>query len=130
MQTPPTLSKPIRCTVPVSPEVHAAFEKLAKASGMSVGRAMGDWLGDTIDAVAFMADTMAKARATPKLVARELHSYALGLTDETGELIERMREQGRVERSGAARPALRPPSSNTGGKGTKSTTRSSPGGRS
>jgi hypothetical protein len=83
---------------------------------------MGDWLADTGDAAEFMAETMEKARAAPKIVMRELHSYALGLVDETGSVLERMRAAGATARDArsAPRPAGRtasPPPSNTGGKG-------------
>jgi NTP pyrophosphatase (non-canonical NTP hydrolase) len=102
---------------------------------MSTGKAMGEWLADTIDAAEFMASKMEQARATPKLVARELHSYALGLTDMTTELLDKMKKpkvtQIDGKRSAAvgetlgdfaddlkkrANAPLTPPSSNTGGK--------------
>lgn len=130
MNNPPP-TKSVRVTVPVSPEVLDTFQRLAKAGGMSTGKAMGEWLGDTIDAAEFMASKMEQARSTPKLVARELHSYALGLTDMTQGLMESMKKAPKGasgERSGAAtaaplapfgmkaKPTLTPPSSNTGGK--------------
>jgi hypothetical protein len=96
---------------------------------------MAEWLADTIDAAEFMASKMEQARSTPKLVARELHSYALGLSDITTDLLESMkapREGGAAGRRSAPAPAsfgaflregekgartpLTPPSSNTGGK--------------
>jgi len=130
MITPPT-PKSVRVTVPVSPEVLETFQRLAKAGQMSTGRAMGEWLGDTIDAAEFMASKMEQARATPKLVARELHSYALGLTDMTSGILESMKktnDAGGDGKRSAAGPEtfgafserhigpLTPPSSNTGGK--------------
>lgn len=125
--TPPKPPKQIRLTISITPEVHATFVRIAKAGGMSISRAMGEWLDDTIDAAGFMATTMEKARAAPKLVAQELHAYALGLGDETGELLKRMREIGAASgpspegRAAAAalpesKPSACPPSSNTGGK--------------
>lgn len=120
--TPPDESQNVRMTVTVTPEVRDAFQRLAKAASMSVGRAMGDWLGDTVDAAQFMAETMEKARAAPRLVAQELHAYALGLGDETGALLKQLAEKGRAERSGAARTSLTPPS-NTGVTNTKNKTR-------
>jgi hypothetical protein len=112
----------VRLTISVTPEVHATFQRLAKAGGMSISKAMGEWLGDTIEAAEFTAQKMEQARAAPKIVMREMHAYALGLADETGQLMDQLREKGRAERSGAARPTL-PPSSNTGGKGPKGSTR-------
>ena len=89
---------------------------------MSTGRAMADWLADTIEAVQFMASTMERARAAPKQVIQEMHAYALGLTDETGALMKQLREKGAADRAGASEAAhggpatLNPPSCNTGGK--------------
>lgn len=121
MASPPTPK--IRLTITVTPEVHATFQRLAKGSGMSISKAMGEWLGDTLEAAEFMATKIEQARAAPKIVMAEMHAYAQGLADETGAAMERMRERGRQDRVGAAsarapepaRPI--PPSGNTGGKG-------------
>lgn len=109
----------IRLTISVSPETHATFQRLAAAGSMSISRAMGDWLADTSDAVEFMAEKMEQARAAPKLVMRELHGYALGLADETGALLDRVRGARAAPgtRSGPAAARVPPPGSNTGGKG-------------
>lgn len=122
MRTPPTLEKPetIRLTIPVSVEVHQAFERIAKAGNMPIGRAMAEWLADTLDAATFMAETMEKARAAPKLVAQELHAYALGLGDETGELLKRLREKGRT--AGPSADALAPRTARTAGPAPPSNT--------
>lgn len=82
MNTPHIQNK-VRVTVPVTPEVQEAFKRLADASGLSVGKAMGEWLQDTLEAVESMAELMEKARSQPKLVARQLQGYALGITDLT-----------------------------------------------
>ena len=114
-----------RVTVPVSPEVHEAFKRIADVMGVSVGRAMGDWLEDTLDAAQFMGQTVAKAREAPKVVAQELHAYALGLGDMTRDLLVEMREKsksgqgpggGPRSAGGSARPLAAPdtPPSNTG----------------
>lgn len=84
-------NKPIRLTITVTPEVHAAFERLSAASGMSMSRCMGEWLGDTLEAVQYTATLMEKARQAPKLVMREVHAYALGLADETGAFLQALR---------------------------------------
>lgn len=91
--TPVQSIKPVRLTIAVSPEVHATFSRLAEASGMSLGRAMGEWLEDTLDAASYTANLVEKARAAPKLVMKEVHAYALGLADETGELLRVVREK-------------------------------------
>jgi hypothetical protein len=136
MNTPPTK---IRMTVPVSPEVQAVFQRLSKATGMSTGRAMGEWLEDTLDGASAMSAMVERARESPKQAVREMHSYALGLTDLTNDLIETVKRGERVGVKGIApatpsalpqslseslnklikntgRRTLTPPSSNTGGK--------------
>lgn len=80
--------KPVRVTVPVTPEVQEAFQRLAAASGMSTGRAMGEWLQDTIEGALAMAEMLEKARRAPKQAVRQMHSYALGLTDLTSGLMD------------------------------------------
>lgn len=96
--------KPIRVTVPVAPDVLDAFKKLAAAQGVSVGKAMGEWLADTVDGVGYMTDLLDKARRAPHLAVRELHAYAAGLTETTTDLLEGLRKTtGRVvvEKAGA-----------------------------
>ena len=116
-------SKPPRVSVPVSAEVLIAFERLGKASGMSTGKAIAEWLADTLEAIEFMATKVEQARAAPKLVMAEMHAYALGLADETGALMRQLQEKGKASRaaSAGARPpppaaSPFPPSCNTGGK--------------
>lgn len=120
--TPP---KSIRLTIPVSPEVHETFTRIAEATGTPVGRAMGEWLGDTLDAAQHVAQLVSEARAAPRKVAQQLHAYAHGLTDETGQLLDRIRKDPSTRagrpgtRSGPAGAAAvpgSPPSCNTGGK--------------
>ena len=130
MQSPPTLeTKEVRLTIPVSAEVHEAFTRMAKATQMPVGRAMGEWLGDTIEAAQLMAEKLEQARAAPRLVMQEMHAYALGLADETGALLDKVRKEGQKAREGRARadrPATAAPTtppSNTGVTTTKTRTR-------
>ena len=117
---PPT--RPPRVSVPVSAEVLSAFERLAAAGNMSTGRAMAEWLADTVEGVEFMASKMEQARAAPKVVMRELHAYALGLADETGQLMRDIAAKGKADRSrasaerGPSGGLPTPPPSNTGGK--------------
>ena len=105
--------KAIRVTVPVTPEVQAAFQRLASVSGMSTGRAMGDWLADTMEGALTMADMLEKARRAPKQAVSEMHAYALGLADMTSELMQNLRAgkgkgSGAAGAAGARRPACPP----------------------
>lgn len=108
--TPSPTAEPVRLSITVTPEVHAVFRRLADASGMSMGRAMGEWLGDTIDAVEFMAEKMEQARAAPRLVMQEMHAYALGLADETNQVLQQVkkREQEGRRSAGGARTGAHP----------------------
>ena len=109
----------VRLTITVSPEVHAAFTRLSDASNMSLGRAMGEWLEDTMDAALHAATLLEKARAAPKQVMAQVHAYALGLADETGALLEEVRERARADRSAglaAAAGSPSPPPVRRGGK--------------
>lgn len=97
MNTPPPK---IRLTITVTPEVHEAFSRLAKASGMSLGRAMGEWLADTLDVVQYTAGKVEEARIAPRLVAQEMHAYALGMVDETSAVLQAVREKASAVAAG------------------------------
>lgn len=97
---------------------------------MSTGRAMGEWLADTVEAAQMMALTMERARAAPKVVIQELQAYSLGMSEELSGIMDKLRRKGEADRAAAAgeREAQRadgvavlaavaiPPSCNTGGK--------------
>lgn len=121
--SPPT--KPPRVSVPVTAEVLAIFERLAKAGNMSTGRAMAEWLADTVEAAELMASTMERARAAPKIVTAELHAMMLGLADQTKELQDKYAKfkgsmpdgaSGGKRSATVAAGGMVPPSCNTGGK--------------
>lgn len=107
--TPSPTSEPIRLSITVTPEVHSAFRRLADASGMSMGKAMGEWLGDTLEAIEFMAEKMEQARAAPRLVMQEMHAYALGLADETQQVLQQVKKREREARASDARARTRAP---------------------
>lgn len=115
------MSDRIRLTITVTPEVHAVFSRMAEAGGMSLGKCMGEWLGDTIEGAQFVAQKMEDARKAPRVVMREMQAFARGLVQETDQVVAGLRSP-----SGAGADAQRhrqkatrapsPPSSNTGGK--------------
>jgi hypothetical protein len=127
-------------SVPIDAETLAVFERLAKASSMSTGKAIAEWLADTVEGAELMASTMERARAAPKLVTAELHAMALGLSENTKELMDkfsRMGKAARTEPAGQAGAGLAgsggaaeqvPPSCNTGGKVTGAKKRKPAGG--
>jgi len=118
-------SRPPRISVPVDEETMAVFQRLAKAGNMSTGKAMAEWLKDTVEAAELMASTMERARAAPKIVTAELHAMMLGMADQSKELQDRFSkfkgsaDAGPTERKRSApggTSAALPPSCNTGGK--------------
>ena len=120
-----TPTQNIRLKITVTPEVHAVYQRLAESTGTSLGKTMGEWLESTIEGAEYMAGKMQEARTAPQRVMREIHAYAQGVADETGSLVEKMREQGRVDRASSRRTVgapLSPPSGNTGGKGPRTNT--------
>lgn len=121
--TPPD-DKRIRLTVSLPVRVHAAFERLAKASNSSISREVGTFLDDCIDAVEFVAHTVVQARQAPAKAARDLHAYAQAVTDEAAELVAQSRRRPVPPASDASASVravpgsagLKPPSSLTGVK--------------
>lgn len=112
MASPPTPER-IRLTISVTPEVHEIFSRMAEASGLSLGRCMGEWLADTAEGAQFVAQKMEEARKAPQVVMREMHAAAKGMLGQIEQL--RMGSSGAAQAKRAA-PPLSPPSSNTGGK--------------
>jgi hypothetical protein len=88
-----------RLSVPISEELLQTFQRMGKAQGQGAGAAIAEWLEDTSEAAEFMALKLEQARAAPKVVMREMHAYALGLADETGQLVRQLQEKGRKARA-------------------------------
>jgi hypothetical protein len=134
MNTPHTPK--IRVTVPISPEVLALFQRLSVTSGQSVGRAMGEWLEETKEGLEPMIAILEQHKKSPKKAIQSLQLYAGTLSDLTGDLFDRVQNlDGNAERVAALaadaprfreglKTVLTPPSSNTGGKGRKTTNKS------
>jgi hypothetical protein len=108
----------IRLTIAVTPEVHAVFSRMAETAGISLGKCMGEWLGDTLEGAEFVARKMEDARKAPRLVMREMQALSRGLVDEVDATAELLRAAGPASGARRQQPAgVSPPSSNTGGKG-------------
>lgn len=96
----------VRLTISVPADVHATFQRMADASGSSLGKTMGDWLADTEQAAQEMVKMLERARAAPKLMVQEMHSFMLGLTEETAQLVEQVRQKSRASGTDGG-PAVR-----------------------
>lgn len=139
MNTPHTL-KPIRVTVPVTPEVLSLFQRLSSASGKSVGRLMGEWLDETREGLEPMIEIVENLKSAPKAAVHALQLRANALTDMAAKVVEdamrldpnsvasgtELAKAGAVPHLGflAGAGGLTPPSSNTGGKGRTTPTKS------
>lgn len=104
MAKPPS-PQTVRLTIAVTPEVHAVFKRLAGASGMSISKAMGEWLGDTLEGAELMASKVEEARAAPRKVVRELHAMALGTADMLTDLMSDLRSGKKVPPQTSGQPA-------------------------
>ena len=95
-----------RVMVPITPEVKAVFDRLAAAQGCTTGRAISEWLTDTLEGAAAIADLVEKARKEPIAAMRQMHSYALGLGDMTTEILKVSEKplQRSQQRRGSSRP--------------------------
>jgi hypothetical protein len=75
MTTPPSFRHSrVRVTVPVTTETLEAFQHYADSAGISVGRAMADWLAEQLNAVTYAAlrleEVREEIREAPRAVAR------------------------------------------------------------
>ena len=114
------MAERIRLTITVTPEVHAVFTRMADAGGLSLGKCMGEWLGDTIDGAQFVAKKMEDARKAPRVVMREMQALSRGFVEEVDLYAAEMRNGSAgtdaKRQPESSRAASIPPSSNTGGK--------------
>lgn len=130
MTSTPT-KKPIRLSIPITPEAYEVFQRLSTVSGRSFGASVSQWLMDTREAASLMADNLERLREAPgELMARvKLHISAVEdaaqmAIDDAISRAEQDEFEGRPRgRKGLASDApkgpakpLTPPSSNTGGK--------------
>ncbi len=83
----PSSPQRIRLTISVSPEAHAVFKRMADATGMSLGMAMGEWLDDTAEGADLLAQKLSEARESPKLVVREMQAALSGMQDVMADLM-------------------------------------------
>lgn len=113
------MQKRIRLTIAVTPEVHAEYTRLAELAGVSVSRAMGDWLADTMEGAQLVALRMREAKESPQKVLRELEDAAVRARDGIDRVLAEGRRQGAAANaSGGRRGAVggEPPCSPTGVK--------------
>lgn len=74
-------AKPIRLTIAISPEVHAAYKAMGATAGMSLSRTIAEWLADTLDGCKLVTQQMAEAKAAPQRVLNHLLAANRGTHD-------------------------------------------------
>ena len=97
---PPTMTTDrIRTTVSIPADVYQVFVDMAKTQRVSVGRCIGDWLGDTVEGAQFITHKMAQVRSAPSESMKGLHDTIVA----------------EIQNYPVTAPVF-PPASNTGGK--------------
>ena len=84
--------KRVRVTVSIDAEVLEVFKQQADVLGLSVGRAIGDWCADTVDAAQLVIGNVKRAKSAPAEVMRELQQMTKGLgawVNETAKEVDR-----------------------------------------
>lgn len=125
MAKPPSPER-LRLTIAVTPEVHETFQRMADATGISLGRAMGDWLADTIEGAQMLTAQLERARAAPRTAIREMQAGLHGLHGELAQMLDKMRtgpataDRGSLALHGPAAAAPSPRPVIRGGKSTTS----------
>jgi hypothetical protein len=89
MLTPP---KTTRVSVPVTPEVLEKFQRFSELSGLSMGKAMGEWLKDTLPGLEAMTDILEAHKRTPSQAMQSLSMMATALQVQTGDVMAKMRK--------------------------------------
>lgn len=137
MKTP---LKTIRVSVPITPDVLEKFKRFSEASGLSLGKSIGDWLKDTASGLDAMTDILEAHKRSPSQAMAKLSSYATALQDMTSGALDAMKNgpsplgegdppAGKslaVAKAAMVKAAAFPPVSNTGGKVTKTKAGKSP----
>jgi hypothetical protein len=71
------MTKPVRFTISLSPELYSLVSDYADASGCTLSRAVTDWLETSKDAIEFTAQRVKAAKDAPRLAAAQIHAYAV-----------------------------------------------------
>lgn len=114
------MAERVRLTISVAPEVHEAYSRMAELLGVSLSRAMGDWLGDTAEAAQLVTVKLREAKQAPQRVLRELEGVAIRARDDIDRVLVERRQAGAPANGEAGRGGaglVEPPHSPTGVKG-------------
>lgn len=73
------MSRKVRTTISLDPEVLAVYRQMAEQSGMSLSQCIGGWLETTLDSAQFINRKMLEARGLPSKFVQSMQT----LLDET-----------------------------------------------
>ncbi len=99
MVTPPT-PKTVRVSVPVTPEVLEKFKRFSDASGLSLGKSIGEWLKDTVNGLEAMTEILETHKRAPGEAIAHFQGLASSLQAVAAEAIEGMKRV-ELQREGA-----------------------------
>lgn len=113
------MSDRIRTTISVPQDVYEVFKQMAEASGVSVSRCMGDWLGETVEGAQHVSMQLQRARELSKKGIKQLHAAL-----KSGESMDEFATEKAARTDGAspAQPARTPPPTPYSNTGLKSPT--------
>lgn len=110
------MSKTVRITIPIEEQHLEVYKAMAKLGGLSTGRCIGEWLGDTVDSALFVSNQMQQAKTAPQRVLNELLALSNGAKNDILATKQYLRDKaaGASVPLGTGSTAANPPSSNTG----------------
>jgi hypothetical protein len=111
------MSKTVRITIPIEEQHLEVYKAMAKLGGLSTGRCIGEWLGDTVDSALFVSNQMQQAKTAPQRVLNELLALQNGAKNDILATKQYLRDRAAgadVPLAGTGSSAGYPPSSNTG----------------
>lgn len=68
------MSRKVRTTISLDPEVLAVYRQMAEQSGMSLSQCIGGWLETTLDSAQFINRKMLEARGLPSKFVQSMQS--------------------------------------------------------
>lgn len=99
MHSSPT-PKTVRVSVPITPEVLAKFQRFSEASGLSLGKSIGEWLKDTVSGLDVMTEILETHKRAPGEAIAKFQGLAASLQAVSEEAIRNMGEP--QQRAGGA----------------------------
>jgi hypothetical protein len=85
--------------ISIKPEILEVFQDMAKVSGVSLSRCIGDWCSDTHEGAVFVTQKMVELNAARARVIQDVHKHGLGIWQQAQNIVRSVEESGRELRS-------------------------------